>query len=410
MNKVFRKIHLWLSVPVGLIITVICLTGAALVFERDVTESLDPELYKVTYTEGNAPLPPSELVAAIRRQVPDSLELLSLQLPGERDGVCMATFKGTGKRSLSVNPYTGEVNGWTKSYPFFQTMRKLHRWLMDPPAYKGAKSAGKVIVGVTTLVMVVILVSGVAIWVPRTRKALKNRLLVSCTKGWRRFWYDSHVSLGIYATLFLLVMALTGLTWSFQWYRTAAYGLFGVSTARPAMSAPQQRGKEKQDKKPEFDYAVWDAVRTASPLFLVRLHLADGREGTGKQARQYAQQRYGGIRRSNGGDHVCNGLRRYSQSTENEGMVLCLPHRLLGRHDDQGALLSGGLHRRNPASERILFVVEEKKTAFEKKGAVTCLLTGRRPLSSKDSFRRSNSEAGSLFPSKAEWQKLGFVF
>ena len=127
MNKVFRKIHLWLSVPVGLIITVICLTGAALVFERDVTESLDPELYKVTYTEGNAPLPPSELVAAIRRQVPDSLELLSLQLPGERDGVCMATFKGTGKRSLSVNPYTGEVNGWTKSYPFFQTMRKLHR-------------------------------------------------------------------------------------------------------------------------------------------------------------------------------------------------------------------------------------------------------------------------------------------
>ena len=65
MNKVFRKIHLWLSVPVGLIITVICLTGAALVFERDVTESLDPELYKVTYTEGNAPLPPSELVASI---------------------------------------------------------------------------------------------------------------------------------------------------------------------------------------------------------------------------------------------------------------------------------------------------------------------------------------------------------
>jgi len=409
MNKVFRKIHLWLSVPVGLIITVICLTGAALVFERDVTESLDPELYKVTYTEGNAPLPPSELVAAIRRQVPDSLERLSLQLPGERDGVCMATFKGTGKRSLSVNPYTGEVNGWTKSYPFFQTMRKLHRWLMDPPAYKGAKSAGKVIVGVTTLVMVVILVSGVAIWVPRTRKALKNRLLVSCTKGWRRFWYDSHVSLGIYATLFLLVMALTGLTWSFQWYRTAAYGLFGVSTARPAMSAPQQRGKEKQAGVRLCGMGR-RGIRTASPLFLVRLHLADGREGTGKQARQYAQQRYGGIRRSNGGDHVCNGLRRYSQSTENEGMVLCLPHRLLGRHDDQGALLSGGLHRRNPASERILFVVEEKKTAFEKKGAVTCLLTGRRPLSSKDSFRRSNSEAGSLFPSKAEWQKLGFVF
>ena len=410
MNKVFRKIHLWLSVPVGLIITVICLTGAALVFERDVTESLDPELYKVTYTEGNAPLPPSELVAAIRRQVPDSLELLSLQLPGERDGVCMATFKGTGKRSLSVNPYTGEVNGWTKSYPFFQTMRKLHRWLMDPPAYKGAKSAGKVIVGVTTLVMVVILVSGVAIWVPRTRKALKNRLLVSCTKGWRRFWYDSHVSLGIYATLFLLVMALTGLTWSFQWYRTAAYGLFGVSTARPAMSAPQQRGKEKQDKKPEFDYAVWDAVVSELQVrysSYASISLTAGKAQVNKPGNMRSSDtaafdaRTGEITSVTAYDDI-------PRAQKMKGWFY--PHRLLGRHDDQGALLSGGLHRRNPASERILFVVEEKKTAFEKKGAVTCLLTGRRPLSSKDSFRRSNSEAGSLFPSKAEWQKLGFVF
>ncbi len=260
MNKAFRKIHLWLSVPVGLIITVICLTGAALVFERDITESFNPELYKVTYTEGETPLSPSELVECIRRQVPDSLELLSLQLPGERDAACMVAFKNTGKRLLSVNPYTGEVNGWTKSYSFFQTMRKLHRWLMDPPAYKGAKSVGKAIVGVTTLVMVVILISGVVIWVPRTHKALKNRLAVSCTKGWRRFWYDSHVSLGIYATLFLLVMALTGLTWSFQWYRTAAYGLFGVSTARPAMPTSQLRDKGKTAEKTTFDYAVWDNV------------------------------------------------------------------------------------------------------------------------------------------------------
>lgn len=51
--------------------------GAALVFERDITESLNPKIYKVAYTEGDTPLPPSELVASIRQQVPDSLELLS---------------------------------------------------------------------------------------------------------------------------------------------------------------------------------------------------------------------------------------------------------------------------------------------------------------------------------------------
>ena len=111
-----------------------------------------------------------------------------------------------------MNPYTGEVNGWIEGNTFFQTMRKLHRWLLNPPPQKGASSVGKMIVGISTLLMVVILVSGLVIWWPRTRKALNNRLKVSCRKGWRRFWYDSHVALGFYSTLFLLVMALTGLT------------------------------------------------------------------------------------------------------------------------------------------------------------------------------------------------------
>lgn len=35
---------------------------------------------------------------------------------------------------------------------------------------------------------------------------------------------------GMYALLLILVMALTGLTWSFGWYRTAFYTVFGVDT------------------------------------------------------------------------------------------------------------------------------------------------------------------------------------
>ena len=77
------------------------------------------------------------------------------------------------------------------------------------------------------MAMVVVLVSGLVIWIPRSRKALKSRLSVSVTKGWKRFLYDSHVSIGFYCTLLLLLMALTGLTWSFGWYREAAYALTG---------------------------------------------------------------------------------------------------------------------------------------------------------------------------------------
>lgn len=33
MKKIFRQIHLWLSVPFGLIITLICFSGAMLVLK-----------------------------------------------------------------------------------------------------------------------------------------------------------------------------------------------------------------------------------------------------------------------------------------------------------------------------------------------------------------------------------------
>ena len=61
-------------------------------------------------------------------------------------------------------------------------MRKLHRWLMDVPPRKGDKTVGKTIVGVTTLVFVAILISGVVIWIPRTKKALKTAFRYPVTK------------------------------------------------------------------------------------------------------------------------------------------------------------------------------------------------------------------------------------
>ncbi len=263
MKKLFRNIHLWLSLPFGIVISVICLSGATLVFESEITQALQRTLYRVNPPVGKAVQSPSELVSHICSQVPDTLHLTSLQLSGDPNGTAFASFRETGRKQLSVNPYTGEVLGWTESYPFFQTMRKLHRWLMNPPASRGEKSVGKVIVGITTLVLVPILISGLVVWIPRTRKALKDRLRVSCSKGWFRFWYDSHVTIGFYCTIFLLVMALTGLTWSFGWYRTAAYSLFG-GVESPATQASahtsRQDGGHERGRRAAFDYNVWDKV------------------------------------------------------------------------------------------------------------------------------------------------------
>lgn len=266
MRKLFAKLHLWLSLPLGIIISIICLSGAALVFERDITQALQRSLYTVVPPSEDAqPLSPSQLATHIQTQVSDSLHLSSLLLSANPHETAFASFRETGRKQLSVNPYTGEVLGWTQTYPFFQTMRKLHRWLLDPPASKGEKSVGKIIVGITTLVMVFILISGLIIWIPRTRKALKNRLSVSCTKGWRRFWYDSHVAIGFYSTLLLLVMALTGLTWSFGWYRTAAYSLFGET---PSSTQVRHTDKGKDRSRKDEVKITWKDANASAPQSL----------------------------------------------------------------------------------------------------------------------------------------------
>jgi uncharacterized iron-regulated membrane protein len=63
---------------------------------------------------------------------------------------------------------------------------------------------------------------------------MKNRLKIVMSKGKNRFWYDLHVAGGFYVALLLLAMALTGLTWSYEWYRDGFYSMFGEATTQTA--------------------------------------------------------------------------------------------------------------------------------------------------------------------------------
>lgn len=155
MYKIFRKIHLWLAVPFGLIMIVICATGLILL--------LEPE-----------------------------------------------HVAGSGRPE------------------FFLDVMRLHRWLLDAPATKGAMSAGKMVVALTTVAMVLVLISGIVLWWIRSRRNVARNLYIDFGNGFRRMCYSLHTAGGMYVVIFLLVMALTGLTWSFGWYRAGFNTLFGI--------------------------------------------------------------------------------------------------------------------------------------------------------------------------------------
>lgn len=250
MKKIFRKIHLWLSVPFGLIITLVCFSGAMLVFENEVNEWFRRDLYYVE-TVKESPLPMDKLLEKVATTLPDSVSVTGVSISSDPGRAYQVSLSKPRRASLYVDQYTGEVKGKSERSGFFMFMFRMHRWLLDSmnPGNEGI-SWGKMIVGVSTLLLVFVLISGIVIWWPRTRKALKNSLKITATKGWRRFWYDLHVAGGMYALIFLLAMALTGLTWSFPWYRTAFYKVFGVEVQQRAAQGHEQKSDaQKRDTK-----------------------------------------------------------------------------------------------------------------------------------------------------------------
>lgn len=299
MRKAFRKIHLWLSVPLGLIIAIICFTGALLVFEEQVTQLANRHLYYVE-NPGSQPLPVGTLVEKVESLPTKGASITGVTIYPQPDRSYQVNLSAPKGAAVYIDPYTGEVLGQSQRTPFFRTVFLLHRWLLDSQPADGGIFWGKRITGISTLVFVVILLSGVVIWWPRSRKGLKNGIQIALRKGKARFWHDLHAAGGIYVLLLVLVMALTGLTWSFDWYKNAFYTLFGVETTAPAKGpahkekSPQgpQPGTTTEATAPVTPFACWqqvyDQVAAENPDRL-KIEITDGTASV-------SNNRYGNIR------------------------------------------------------------------------------------------------------------------
>lgn len=177
-------------------------------------------------------------------------------------GVFMAILCFTGFLLLvikDISPLLGMEEGVD---PFYKAVKQLHRWLfMVPNNPHGGLSVGRVIMAVSSMCMALVLLTGVVVWWPKSKKMLKSRLKVSTNKGFRRFVYDTHVSLGIYAFVFLFLMAITGPVFSFGWYRQGMSKLFGQNAEKMETKMPKGDGKQTATKQNAFAHDNTDRVK-----------------------------------------------------------------------------------------------------------------------------------------------------
>ena len=246
VRKLFKKLHLWLSLPFGLIIMTTCLTGALLVFEKEITELVRHDSYTIPVRKTPS-LSLQSLLERVARETPDSVQITSVTIPSDFRRAYTVGLSKPRRAGVLVDPYTGKIVGQSGRLPFFTTVRELHRWLLNSmkPDSEGI-FWGRVIVGTSTLLFVFILLTGLFLWWPKKLKGVGKRLKISLRQGRQRLFYDLHAVGGVYVFVLLLAMAMTGLTWSFEWYRTGFYKVFGAEMAEAGKG---DKGPKKDKRK-----------------------------------------------------------------------------------------------------------------------------------------------------------------
>ena len=92
MRKLFKKIHIWLSLPFGLIITITCLSGALLVFEKELTELFYRERYTVREVDTTR-LPLPVLIDKVASTLPDTVSITGVFIPMDVHRPCTTQLR-----------------------------------------------------------------------------------------------------------------------------------------------------------------------------------------------------------------------------------------------------------------------------------------------------------------------------
>src|SRR5690606_31901953 len=142
--------------------------------------------------------------------------------------------------SILINPYTAEVLPEIKGREFFQFIQQLHRNLTVGPV-------GKQITGACTLMLIFFVLSGLYLRWPK-RHSIKQWFFVKPKLKGRNFIWDLHAVVGTWVVIFYLILACTGLYWSYDWWRSGMFKVLDVERPQPTMqaNAGNNRGEGRQ--------------------------------------------------------------------------------------------------------------------------------------------------------------------
>ncbi|WP_226702047.1 PepSY-associated TM helix domain-containing protein [Microbulbifer elongatus] len=237
MRKTFFILHKYAGLTLGLLLSLIGITGSLLVFDHALDETLAPET--VTFTPSSRPATYAEVFASAQAAVPGNplpSRLMTQRQPGSPHVVRFPTPEGApGPIEVSVSPTDAEVlavRGWGTPEYTMTWLYRLHYTLL-------AGKNGKTVVGFMGLLLMVFCITGAVLWWPKRSKTAKGRwkraFSISRSGNRFRFYFDVHKVFGIYFLPLLLLTSFSGVTLVFPSQVETVVGALFKTEPRPAL-------------------------------------------------------------------------------------------------------------------------------------------------------------------------------
>lgn len=254
LNKIIGTLHLWLGLASGIVVVLLGLSGALYVF----VDEIKPLVYQdrlFIQPESKPKLPLSQLLRAAQDAVGAKRPVTRVEISSQPDRTYIFRALKIDKEGFShwdyykyyyrayVNPYTGEVVKLedTKN-EFFTVVLGLHMRMLF------GEKIGHAVVSYSVLAFVLILISGLVLWWPKkwNKGNVDKSFKIKWSAKWKRVNYDLHNVLGFYACIILMVSALTGLVWAFEWFENGVRAIAdgGRQVKVPAVFSDTTRPKE----------------------------------------------------------------------------------------------------------------------------------------------------------------------
>src|SRR5574344_1242043 len=267
MHKtIWYKIHWFFGVIFGLTLLIVGFSGAVLSYEKEILRFLNPNTYNIPIAQDKQILKVQEILQKYQSQNPDT-KINSISFSNDKSSSVVLNIASKDPnqkkgQNIYLNPYTVEILPELTGKDFFSFFLRLHRWL----AFEGdSREIGKNIVALTTIACIILTIGGLIVYWPRVKNHFFKSFTFSFKHKKRAFLSTMHSAVGMWVIPMFLLVTLTGLYWSYDWYRSAMFTVMQVEQPKRATPTTQvvQIGQQKEkqsekeqtsEKQPELIY------------------------------------------------------------------------------------------------------------------------------------------------------------